>query len=129
MTCGATAHSIWLEFASQFVLHDAAISTAWKRGALQPQELQATRLTMKMPSVVKAWTGFWSVDVVPSSKSHCQDVGLLVDRSVKNTSRSLQNLLPCDENENSATGFGSTVTDCWATSWPQSLVAVSVTVY
>ena len=76
-------HPIWFEFASQLDWQVARMTSAWNRGGLQPQALQARSETMKRPSVTYVCEGFWAVDMLPSPKSHCHDVGLPVDVSVK----------------------------------------------
>jgi len=49
---------------------------------LSPIEFVTVRETEYVPGTVKVLTGFRSVDVCPSPKSHCHPVGLLKDRSV-----------------------------------------------
>jgi hypothetical protein len=40
----------------------------------EPEEL-TVRVTVKVPTFLYAWTGFWVVSDAPSPKSHRQDVG------------------------------------------------------
>ena len=51
----------------------------------EPAELAAIKKTVKEPSVAYEWLGFLDVLVPPSPKSHCQDVGVPVEVSVKAT--------------------------------------------
>jgi hypothetical protein len=52
-----------------------------------PRELDAVRYTQYVPGVTKVWIGFCSVDVAPSPKSHFQEEGSPVERSVNVTFR------------------------------------------
>jgi hypothetical protein len=51
----------------------------------EPELLVAVKLTVFEPAVVYVWLGFWTVEVSPSPKSHCQEVGLPTDVSVNCT--------------------------------------------
>jgi len=51
----------------------------------EPAELAAINKTVKDPSVAYEWLGFLEVLVPPSPKSHCQEVGVPVEVSMKVT--------------------------------------------
>jgi hypothetical protein len=49
---------------------------------LEPCPLLTVKVTVFGPAAEKAWLGFRVVEVVPSPKFHCQEVGLPVEVSV-----------------------------------------------
>ena len=52
---------------------------------LEPELPLTVRATVKEETVVYVWLGFREVEVPPSPKLHCQEVGLPVDVSVNCT--------------------------------------------
>ena len=58
--------------------------TVWL-AVLDPPELVAVRLTVKVPAVAKAWDGFCALLVPPSPKVQAHAVGVLEEASVKVT--------------------------------------------
>jgi hypothetical protein len=53
-----------------------------RRKLLVLEPLPMVKDTRKKPVDANAWLGFWTVEVVPSPKSHCQEVGLPEELSV-----------------------------------------------
>ena len=60
---------------------DTSIYPDWV-SVLLPSEFVAVSVTVKVPEVAYVWTGFCSVEVPPSPKSHAHEVGDSVVESI-----------------------------------------------
>jgi hypothetical protein len=93
----------------------------------EPELLVTVKVTVFDPTVVKVWLGFWAVDVNPSPKFHCQEVGDPVDVSVNCTACPVTGEAALKVNE--AASAAATVTVRLTLPEPELLVTVNVTVF
>ena len=102
------------------------IVTVWPNGALVPQAFAAARVTVYVPAAAYVWAGFWSVDVLPSPKSHDQERGAFVEASVNATAE----LMHAKEGATKLAVGSAPNASVWlaAVPVPHAFEAVSVTV-
>jgi hypothetical protein len=63
----------------------AVVTVTVRLTLLEPELLVTVRVTVFDPAVVNAWLGFWTLEVDPSPKFHCQEVGFPTEASVNCT--------------------------------------------
>jgi hypothetical protein len=97
---------------------------------LLPAEFEEPSETAYVPTELKVYTGFWSVEVPPSPKDQYHPVGALVEVSVNWTARGLTPEVTFAVNDDTGIAASTVMYPVRETVLlPAELVAVRVTVY